>query len=266
MPTILKREFAPVSENAWAEIDSEAADAIRNVITSRRVVDFNGPYGWELGAVNTGRLELESKGKDQLCWGIRKTQSLIEVREPFVLKQMEIDNLTRGSSDVDLDPVQEVASKAAVFEDKVIYQGFKEAGITGIIDASEHDKIKLPESASKYPAAAAKAVKALTSAGITGPFNLVLSADQYYELMGAAGGGYPPHRTVSDLLDGGEIILSKAVEGGILLSGRGGDFELTVGKDFAVGYASHNKTDVEFFITESFTFRVLEPKAAVVLG
>ena len=56
-----------------------------------------------------------------------------------------------------------------------------------------------------------------------------------------------------------------AIEGGVLLSVRGGDYELTVGQDLSVGYAAHDRETVELFLTESFTFRVLEPKAAVAL-
>jgi len=55
------------------------------------------------------------------------------------------------------------------------------------------------------------------------------------------------------------------LDGGVLLSTRGGDFELTVGADCAIGYAGHDRDNVELYITASFTFRVLEPKAAVPL-
>jgi len=74
--------------------------------------------------------------------------------------------------------------------------------------------------------------------------------------------GYPPRRIIRDLI-GGSILLSQALEGGLLLSTAGGDFEMTVGQDLSVGYASHDRRHVELFITESFTFRVLEPLAAV---
>jgi len=50
-----------------------------------------------------------------------------------------------------------------------------------------------------------------------------------------------------------------------VLSRRGGDFELTVGQDLAIGYKQHDAKDVDLYYTESFTFRVLEPAAAVEL-
>jgi uncharacterized linocin/CFP29 family protein len=38
-----------------------------------------------------------------------------------------------------------------------------------------------------------------------------------------------------------------------------------VGQDLAIGYAHHDKDQVELYLTESLTFRVLEPAAAVAL-
>jgi uncharacterized linocin/CFP29 family protein len=46
---------------------------------------------------------------------------------------------------------------------------------------------------------------------------------------------------------------------------RGGDFELTVGEDFAIGYLEHTADAVRLYLQETFTFRVLSPEAAVPL-
>jgi uncharacterized linocin/CFP29 family protein len=46
---------------------------------------------------------------------------------------------------------------------------------------------------------------------------------------------------------------------------RGGDYEITVGQDLSIGYAVHDRENVELYLTESFTFRVLEEKAAIFL-
>ncbi|MEP7051724.1 MAG: family 1 encapsulin nanocompartment shell protein, partial [Pseudomonadota bacterium] len=65
--------------------------------------------------------------------------------------------------------------------------------------------------------------------------------------------------------DGSLIWAPALAEGAVLMSTRGGDYELTVGQDLSVGYASHDRTTVELYLTESFTFRVLEDKAAILL-
>jgi uncharacterized linocin/CFP29 family protein len=73
------------------------------------------------------------------------------------------------------------------------------------------------------------------------------------------------HRVVRNTLDG-PVVWSDAIVGGLLVSSRGGDFELTVGQDISIGYEAHSKTEVELFLTESFAFRTLVPKAVVPLA
>jgi uncharacterized linocin/CFP29 family protein len=63
----------------------------------------------------------------------------------------------------------------------------------------------------------------------------------------------------------GPIIWAPAVDGAIVLSMRGGDFELTVGEDFSIGYLDHTATMVKLYIEESFTFQLLSPQAAVAM-
>jgi uncharacterized linocin/CFP29 family protein len=267
MPTILKREFAPISDDAWSELDAEAARAISGVIVGRKIVDFDGPHGWELASVNLGRVDIAStktKGKTAgpVAWGVREVLPIVEVRAGFSLKQLEIDNISRGSGDADIDPLLEVAAHTAMFEDDAILNGFDAGNIQGIVKASVHKDLKLPKDVEQYPKAVADAVKSLQMAGIGGPYAMVLNADAYYDLKQSAKTGYPPKRIIEELLEG-DILPTPVLDGGVVVSTRGGDFQLTVGKDFSLGYASHDRDVVELFLTESFTFRVLEPKAAV---
>jgi len=48
-------------------------------------------------------------------------------------------------------------------------------------------------------------------------------------------GGYPVFEHLRQIL-GGSVVWAPAVDGAIVLSGRGGDYEMTVGEDFSVGY------------------------------
>ena len=51
----LLREQAPISAQAWAEIDAEAKRTLKTLLAARRLVDFEGPLGWAAAAVPTGR-------------------------------------------------------------------------------------------------------------------------------------------------------------------------------------------------------------------
>lgn len=50
-----------------------------------------------------------------------------------------------------------------------------------------------------------------------------------------------------------------------MISLRGGDFELTVGQDFSIGYLDHNAERVRLYLEESFTFLILSQQAAIPL-
>ncbi len=56
------------------------------------------------------------------------------------------------------------------------------------------------------------------------------------------------------------------MEGAVVLTTRGGDFELNIGQDISIGYLSHAESVVRLYLQESFVFRVLTSEAAVVLS
>ena len=62
---------------------------------------------------------------------------------------------------------------------------------------------------------------------------------------------------------GGPLVWSPGVDGGVVLSLRGGDFILDSGQDLSIGYLDHDADVVRLYLEESFNFRVLEPDAAV---
>ena len=63
----------------------------------------------------------------------------------------------------------------------------------------------------------------------------------------------------------GDIIWAPGIMGGVVLTTRGGDFELDLGQDLSIGYLSHTAEAVELYLQESFTFRLLTSEAAVSL-
>ncbi len=265
MVDLLKRSQAPITDQAWEEINSTAKQTLKAFLLARTLVGFNGPHGWDFAAINTGRLDIPKKEpSDGVHWGKRLVQPLIELRVPFHLNQMEIDSISRGVDDADLSSLEDAAKTIAQFEDKAIFKGFKDGGIEGISKASSHKPIKLPEAVNQFPQLIMEGVQAIKLSGIEGPYSLILNQKLYESLYQQdSKPGYPIHRVIRDLL-GGSLLWSPMIDGGLLLSTRGGDFEMTVGQDLSIGYTSHNRDKVELYFTESFTFRVIESAAAVV--
>jgi len=265
MNDILRRELAPITEAAWALIEQEARRVLRTYLTARTVVDFHGPLGWEFAAINLGRLHIpEQHSENGVTWGVRQAMPLVELRVPFRLKQQEVDDVTRGSTNPDLHSLEDAARKLGLFEDTVVYKGFGHTGIRGILESSSHEALSIEAEIEQLPGVVARAVVMMEADGVEGPYALVLSPDRYQALVQSVRPGYPLTRVVKDIIEG-DILWSPVIEGGLLISRRGGDFELGVGQDVSIGYASHDRHDIELYLTESFAFRVLEPAAAVVL-
>lgn len=265
MTDILRRSQAPIGAEAWKAIDEEARAQLKTWLSARYLVDFDGPHGWDFSSVNLGRLDLKKKdARDGVAWGVRQSLPLIEIRVPFSLNQMELDSIARGAADPDFDPIREAARKLAAFEDEAVFDGFKDAGIKGVIETSPHEPLKLSKEMTELPGLVSEARKRMLGAGVGGPFTLVLGVEAGEALDRAVSCGYPVRKTIHNLLDN-EIVHSPNLKGGLLISRRGGDYTLTVGQDISIGYAGHDRDSVELYFTESLTFRVLEPAAAVYL-
>jgi uncharacterized linocin/CFP29 family protein len=133
-----------------------------------------------------------------------------------------------------------------------------------MIPTSPHPPITIPDDYADYPSVVVDAVETLRRGGINGPYALALGPECYAGLAQSAQDGYPIRERVEHFLDG-LMVLAPKVDGAVLLSHRGGDFQLSVGQDLSIGYAGHDKDKVHLYQTESFAFRVLERGAAVYL-
>jgi uncharacterized linocin/CFP29 family protein len=263
---LLKRKLAPISESAWQQIDDEAKRVLKLNLAGRKLVDFSGPHGWGLAGVNTGRLtHIQDAPVQQVGHAIRDVRPLVELRAQIVLDTMELDYAARGAKDLDLEPLVTAAEHIARAEDNAIFHGFKPGGITGIVEASPHAPIEVQHSV-EWPRAISAAKEVLRRAGIDGPYALALGRLAYDEITSEDEGGYPLRLRIEEAISDVTLVWAPVLDsGGVLISTRGGDYELTVGQDLSIGYTAHDRTQVELYLTESFTFRVLENKAAVSL-
>jgi len=261
---VLKRELAPIVDAAWSAIEGDAISVLKANLSARRVVDFDGPKGFDFSAVNLGRLTFgQDPSSNGVRFGVRSVLPLIELRVPFQMDIWELDNLARGADNVETTAVIQAALKLAAFEERAIYNGFEPAGVHGLRQCSPHTPLRLGGDAARYPDAVARAMLLLSDAGVGGPYALVLGDRLFRELSGDVT-VYPPLQRISKMIDG-PILHSAVLDAGLLVSTRGGDFRLTVGQDASIGYEHHDQKQISLYLTESFTFRVLTPEAAVVL-
>lgn len=260
----LLRELAPISETGWRAIDDDATSRLKSYLAARKVVDFRGPMGWDASSTDLGRaVELANP-----CEGVSLSQrlvlALVELRAEFEISRGDLDDLERGRRDVSLDDLDRAVRQITLAENLAVFQGLPAAQITGIAQATPHKSVALDRDYAQFPVSVAKALNTLLEAGISGPYGLVVSPDAYTGIIETPEAGDLVLDHLRQIL-GGPIIWAPGLDGGIVLSLRGGDFVIECGEDLSIGYRSHTAGAVRLYLEESITFQVLEPQAAVVL-
>ncbi len=237
----LHRELAPISEAAWAEIEEEASRTLKRHLAARRVVDVQGPKGVELSAVGTGHLlQIQAPGEGVQAVQ-REAKALVELRVPFELTRQAIDDVERGRDRFRLVAGEGGgARKIAFAEDRAVFDGYAAAGIQGIREGREQCAGCTSRQCERLfgcsreggrpiaPRRRQRAVRADTRCrGVYGRQrrnatrairSFTISSAWWTEGLF----GRPP------------------IEGGFVVTTRGGDFELDLGQDISIGYQSHS--------------------------
>jgi uncharacterized linocin/CFP29 family protein len=260
----LHRELAPISDAAWASIEQEARRTFTLHLAGRRVVEVAGPAGTTLAAIGTGHLGDTGPLAEGVTARLRRSLPVVELRTAFTLNRQAVDDIERGAKDPDWQQVKDAARRIALAEDQVVLAGYAAAGIAGITGSSSNSPISLPSDVARYPDAVSQAVTALRQAGVAGPYSLLLNAAAYTAVNQTSDHGYPIRAHLVQEIDG-EIVWAPALTGALVLSTRGGDYELHLGQDLSIGYQAHDSASLELYFTESLTFMVNTPEAAVVL-
>ena len=175
----LLRSYAPISDESWAELDREVQARLLPGLAARRLVDFNGPHGWEHSAVDLGRVTGIDGPAPDLEAAQRRVLPLAELRAGFTVSRAELRDLDRGAVDLDLSSVDAASRRIAEAENVAVFHGWKSAGIAGISEVSGTPSISAGSSFADFPKHVAKAVEILLSAGVSGPYGLALGPDGY---------------------------------------------------------------------------------------
>ncbi|MFI8288012.1 bacteriocin [Streptomyces sp. ms191] len=261
----LHRGLAPIPPAAWAEIEEEARRTFRRHVAGRRVVDVPDPAGPELAAVGTGHVRDITSPAPGVTALLREAAPVVELRVPFTVSRAAVDDVERGAQDSDWQPVKDAARTMAFAEDRTIFDGYAAAGVDGLRERSSNPVLSLPPEPRDYPDAISGALTALRLAGVDGPYALLLGADAYTAVSETSDHGYPIAAHLGRIL-GGDPIWAPALRGAFVVSTRGGDFELRLGQDLAIGYTAHDAHEIELYFRETLTFLTYTDEAVVVLS
>ena len=110
----LLREHAPITEAGWKLIDEEARERLTPGLAARRLVDFDGPHGWEHSATNLGRVadwpRRTAMGSRPGSGGCCRWSSSAR---RFSVSREELRAGDRGAGDVDFASLDEAAHRSS---------------------------------------------------------------------------------------------------------------------------------------------------------
>lgn len=259
----LLREKAPISDAGWVEIEQEATRTLRHYLAARKMLDYSCDDDWTRSATPLGRVKTVNSGNPAVELNSRVVLPLTEIRVQFQISRKELEALDRGATDFDTGPVIEAARAAALAEDQAVFGGNPELGITGVASGSSQPTVTFDADFSNFPDAVAKAIDELSHEGIEGPYAIAMGPEVWTGVMESSeGGGYPLIKHLRLLVDG-PVVWAPAIDGAVLVSQRGGDFEISGGQDWSIGYLNHDHENITLYLEESFTAVVNTPEAAI---
>lgn len=266
----LLRAYAPIPTVGWQQIDDEAKSRLAPGLAARRMVGWSGPHGWAHSATNLGRtvpLETTPPGtkSETVIARQRRVLPLCEFRVSFTVECSGLQDAERGANDVDYADLDRAAYDAALIENRAVFHGWPDAGISGLTESSAHPPIDPRAGRQRVPARRRQSSRCAPPGRHRRPVLPGYRPGGVHPDFGTTErGGYPLQQHLSRIV-GGDIVWAPGLDGALLVSKRSGDFVLDVGQDLSIGYTRHDAELVTLYLEESFSFRVNEPSAVVVL-
>jgi uncharacterized linocin/CFP29 family protein len=257
----LNRQAAPFGPDLWEHIDAAAVRAARDMITGRRFLAVEGPYGVGLTSVEVGNDDFcRQPAPDEAGAVMGRAISVPMLRKDFRLSIRRVASYQSMGQPLNVLPVETAAEAVAKREEEFVYYGQPDFRLPGLLTAEgrQHrdggDWADLDQALEDVLAA----VNALDAKGFRGPYALALAHALYNGLFRRYAG--------TDMLQLEHLrrlcqcgVYKAPIEGGVLVDPRVG--RLVIGQDLMAGYAHQDGVHYHLYVSESIVLMVEEPQA-----
>jgi len=252
----LNRASSGFSAELWDRIDAAAAKAASDLLTARRILDVDGPYGVGLTSLELGSEAYCRPSGPALAGTVASRAIAVPMlQQTFELSIRRVEGHLRMGLPLDLRPVEDAAQAVARREEELIYQGVEELALPGLLTAPGRHSAKCGDWSKVEQALndVLAAVSRLDASGFGGPYALALSPGRYNALFRRyEGSDMLQLDHLKRLCEGG--VFKSSIEGGLVLDPRAGDIK--VGQDLRVGYAANDGIHFKLFASESLVFQL----------
>ncbi|WP_142847501.1 family 1 encapsulin nanocompartment shell protein [Telmatospirillum sp. J64-1] len=257
----LNRSQAPFPAEVWEAIDEAAVEAASDMLTGRRFLEVEGPFGVGLTAIEVGNDDYcREPSADEAAAVLSRSISVPMLRKQFRLSLRRLAAYHEQGQPLNLKPVEDAAEAIARREEEFIYYGQQAFGVDGILNSEGRCHRKGGDWANLDHALkdVLTAVTSLDEGGFRGPYALVLEPKLYNNLF--------RRYDNTDMLQVEHLsrlctkgIYKANVKGAAVIDPRVG--KLIIGQDLRAGYSSQDGIHCSLYLTESLVVRLDDPGA-----
>ena len=252
---------APFDADILGKIETAAVAAARDLLTGRRILDVEGPYGLGLTTVEVGNDELcRQPGPDEASAVMSRAIPMPMIYRRFALSKRRIAAVEDMHQPLNLKVVTDAAQAVALREEEFVYQGQLEFHLPGLLTAEGRNTLQGGDwgNVDQVLADVIAAVNILDDKGYRGPYGLALAPALYNNLFRRYAG--------SDILQIEHLkrlctrgIVKAAIEGGVLVAPDVGP--IILGQDLQVSYLGPDAAHYNFTLSESLVLKIEAPDA-----
>ncbi|MBP1928653.1 putative linocin/CFP29 family protein [Methanolinea mesophila] len=256
----LAREEAPIGGETWKMLDATMAGAAKSILTGRKLLHIEGPYGLGLKGIPledcqvsecmiTSQFVPVTMLYTTFCLGIRDLMAYEQTGLPFTAS-----------------PVAAAALECAGQEDALVFEGVEGCpGLMSVEGANSH-KLASWNTVGKAADDIIQALTKLDEAGFHGPYSLALAPSRYNLLYRAFIQGTGTElENLKSIVSAGVYKAPSLKSGGVLIASGKMYASIVLGQDMTIGYIGPVGDSLEFSITESLALLIREPGAICVL-
>lgn len=261
----LGRDDAPFGDEIWDALDSVVVAAARSRLSARKLLDIEGPYGFDLKSVPLYD-ELVVDGDVKVMSSPVLPVPLIETL--FALSPRDLATFEETGFSLNLEPVSMAAMAAAAAEDALIFEGNKDLGLPGLMTAPGVQSVEMGnwEEVGVAAGDVIRGLNALDEAGFHGPCLLALAPALYNLLYRLLPQGFQTELAHVESILGSTVIKAPGIKHGGVLLATGSQFaSIVIGQDMATGFVGPEDSQLKFKITESLAPRIRVPASICVI-
>lgn len=244
-----------------SKIEAAAIAGARDILTGRRIIDVEGPYGLGLTAVEVGNDDrCREPGPNDASAVVSHALSVPMIYRRFSISKRRIVAFQEMGQPLNLKVVEDAGQAVAIREEEFIYRGQPSFHLQGLLTADGRNEMKggswanLDEVLDNVIAA----VNVLDGKGYRGPYGLALSPALYNNLFRRYAG--------SDLLQIEHLkrlctrgIAKTNIDEGVLVAKEVGS--IVLGQDMQISYLGPGAAHENFAVTESIVLKIDAPDA-----